>query len=209
MKEEDAGLLAHWRREIETFYLEQGYDLGWQMFGTPAERTLTAEFGVLGVNPAAGTGEADDVCWDQPGNHITDSGYDLRFLKQNRLMVEALGLGPEDFFYAQFVPFRSTPNYTALPNHGAAYTFSLKLWSSLYARMRARVLICNGKMTGEAFGLRIGGMDEPIQQGPFSVYRDGSGRTVVQMPHLSWRQLFSGPKAAQNIENLRDIVSAK
>ena len=185
-------------------YERLGYDRGWAFAMTPIAWLSTAKTVMVGLNPGGQEGEHDsrDGCWEsQDGNAYftgrwvpgTDALYPIQV--QVIRLHELLGLGAEDVFAAQFIPFRSR-NLGELPHFDEALAFARRLWSWVLTQSPANLFICMGGFTAGHVADLLGATLErrlPSGWGGTQVgrYVSPGGKVVAELPHLSRYQLLS------------------
>lgn len=192
-----------WKAEVEQQYQTLDYDLGWAMFGTPATRILSARYAVIGLNP--GNDHFGAPVWEQEGNLLFSDEYRSQFFTQSRRAFREIGWGPDDFFYAQFIPFRS-PSINSLPKANLAYKFSLDLWKKISPYVAAQVILALGHDSADAMAKVFNAQRPGRKVGPFRVYEVGNDRRIIEIPHPSRAWTFSEENAVENGEILRSLV---
>jgi hypothetical protein len=192
---------------IEAEYKRRGYRLGWRFMMSPERMLQTASIAVVGLNPG-GRGVHGPSWSQERGNAylIEDwAGHPPGYAPlqvQVQKMCALAGSDIQTTFAAQFVPFRS-PRWADLPNKNEAVKFGRSLWSWALERSPAVTLLCLGKYgaaphlaelisASMVARLSAGWGDQTID-----VYRDGKGRRIIALPHLSTFRLF-GRSASEN-----------
>lgn len=188
---------------IAAEYEKLGYGLGWTFMMTPAARLRDAKVCLVGLNPGGKEpGAAIWSCEDGNAYHVgTDWGASGVLLqRQVQEMARLLGLGPDDYFAAQFIPFRS-PDRRSLARGSEAARFGRELWTWVMETSPARLFLCLGHEVTEHLvdisnakersgpPLRTGWGNTTI--GCFDTSENGARwRTIVRLPHLSRYRIF-------------------
>lgn len=204
-------------KDIQAKYEQLGYDQGWAFMMTPEASLRTASVALVGLNPGGSVGDAGH--WHhEPGNAYFMQKWakgdtaDSALQTQVKAIHEILGIGENEIFAAQFIPFRS-PSLAALKHTSEASEFAMSLWRWVVTQSPARLYLCMGRQAGVAIGRVLDApYTEEINTGWGNTkYRrrvSADGRVVVEMPHPSRYQLFSrtSDKVAFAAEALREAA---
>lgn len=186
---------------IKAEYDKLGYDQGYTLFGSPAQHVRTARYGIIGLNPG---GDGRDEVYDTT-DHVIEREFPGRFWSSVTRMVTQLNWHTSDFFYAQFIPFRS-PTIDTLRNDKLAYKFALELWCEILPSVSAEVLLCCGNLAADAIARADEAPRSFRREGPFNVYDRSNGGRIIRVPHPSRSNLFSAANASESGAILRELV---
>ncbi len=196
--------------DIETEYqrrlaAQPDANWGWRFMYTREAALEFAKVVIVGLNP--GGRQADplpewefsrgNAYFDQPWG---DDGRPNALQLQVESLRVALGVGKNEIFAANFIPFRS-PSWNQLPDKEGALKFGRTLWTRLLARKRARLFVSLGKQSGQELARLL---DAPhkcsydVDWGSHVMdeYAAADGRTVLALPHLSRFRVFGGARRA-------------
>lgn len=185
--------------DIWKVYEQHGYRQGWAFMMTPEASLRTAKVAMVGLNPG---GNGQHGCWDHAAgnayfvqkwadNDTRDSAIQIQVKEIHR----TLGIGENDTFAAQFIPFRSR-DLASLSEFASAKAFAMRLWAWVIEQSPAQLYLCMGKEAGSAVGhlLKAKWAEDNATGWGATKYRRrvaADGRVVVEMPHPSRYQLFS------------------
>jgi hypothetical protein len=198
--------------EIERFYQELGYKLGWRFITCPEKNMTTAKLLLVTLNPAGR--EVHGPSWSQEEG----SAYRVEswrghppgrapLQRQVLQLFEFLCVRDDEVFSANSVPFRSV-SWADLPERARAEQFAGQLWYSLRPHLVFDRLVCIGKdwprrpiaeIVDARFETKL-----PVGWGAVTAdkYRLPDGRPLVALPHLSRFTIFGRQSSA---EPLRDL----
>jgi hypothetical protein len=171
-----------------------GYSEGWAFLMSPEERWRSAQVVTVGLNPGSGD---ESRAWDYAdGNYYLTSAWDTPLHRQVRAAHQIIGVSEPETAAAQFIPFRSS-SIQMLQRYDDALTFSRDLWGWALAQSKARLFICMGQLPATEIASLIEAKETlkvSAGWGTLSIKRfeSADGRRVIQVPHLSRFQLFSG-----------------
>ncbi|UPG72841.1 hypothetical protein MVG78_01175 [Roseomonas gilardii subsp. gilardii] len=190
--------------DIDAEYKRLGYRLGWSFMATPAARMNDAEVCLVGLNPG-GSHEGLGLWSSEAGNAYHEEkwrgseGTEFYSPLQNQIhaMEQLLGLSPDGYLAAQFIPFRSA-DWQRLQNRAEAIAFGQKLWLWVLQQSPARLFLCLGMEAARGLArVTQAGAEEtyPAGWGKVTIGRSVSadGRVVVRLPHLSRYGIFGRP----------------
>lgn len=180
---------------------------GWSFMYTPEQALVRARAVLVGLNP--GGRQIDpprewdytagvNAYLDEPWGEYTAGAHPLQ--RQAALLFEAAGMGGDEVFAGNLVPFRSG-SWVELPDREGALAFGRKLWMEIIERTPARLYLSLGKRAGAEIADLIGARRHAahsVEWGRQVIdeYRADDGRTVLAIPHLSRFQVFGGGRTA-------------
>ena len=178
---------------------------GWSFMYTPESALARAKVVLIGLNPG-GSQNDPPPAWEHAGvNAYVDQpwGSDggLNPLQQQvGLLLQTIGVKPDEVFAANLVPFRS-PSWSVLPDKEGALTFGRTIWRDLLARTPARLFVSLGKRSGQEVAALLDAdysHAQTVEWGLQSIdeYVAPDGRTVLALPHLSRFRIFGGNRTA-------------
>lgn len=186
-------------------YQRLGYKAGWVFAMTPMANLATARTMVVGLNPGGSAEDSTEGTWEpcDPRNAYfhgrwytgAESDGPMPIQTQVMLLHSLLGLGPEDVFSAQFIPFRSR-TLAGLGSQAEALRFARRLWSWVLPQSPAKLFICMGGYAAwqiaDLLGAKLEG-HHPSGWGSTKVgrYVSDEGKVVIELPHTSRYLLLS------------------
>ena len=186
--------------EIETEYHRLGYDRGWRFMMCPQANISSAKLLVITLNPG-GSGVHGTTWSHEAGNaYCIESWGEIeagkaKLQRQMQSMYDFLGVGPEEVFTANYVPFRS-PTWQDLGRKPEAMAFAEYLWAWLKPKIQFEMAVCIGKdepakSLAKLFGAKLEATVE-IGWGKVTAdrYRLPDRRMLVALPHLSRFSVF-------------------
>lgn len=176
--------------DIQREYDRLGYRHGWTFLMTPEARLHDAKVCLVGLNPGGDhTGAGLWSC--EQGNAYNverwragpEGGRYSALQHQVHLLQGHLGLGPDDYLAAQFIPFRSR-DWRGLANADEAIAYGRKVWAWLLAVSSAKLFLCLGEQAAREIGRLTGATAEeeryPSGWGAVSIGRSvGSEGRVI------------------------------
>ena len=199
------------RQDIDAEYHRLGYQRGWSFMACPEARLRDARVAIVGLNPGGG-GPGDNYqyqgLWDEPAGNCYyrerwgPGGQPTPLQRQIWAWHDELGLGPDDSFCAQFVPFRS-PDWRRLERKPEAVHFGERLWRWVLSVSPAEILVTMGKLPAaylaEATTATRWASRLPTGWGRqgIDVYDTADGRRIVAMPHPGRYGLFGRGEASE------------
>ena len=192
--------------DIDEAYERLGYGAGWTFMMTKEARLLDAKVCLVGLNPGGsddGDESYDRVWSSEQGNayycEMWNTSHNKKVLSplqyQISLLDSLIQQGPDDYFAAQFIPFRS-PDLKRLTNSVEAIEFGKKLWTWVLSQSPAKLFLCLGQEAASAIAGLIGStqaqecFDSGWGEVTIGRYVGTNGRVVVRLPHLSRFQIF-------------------
>jgi hypothetical protein len=204
------------REEVEAEYQRRvaagSEPWGWSFAYTPIARLGTARVVQIALNPRGDEerveswetteGNRQNAFVDQPWGKAGQLN-DLQ--KQVRCLYAALGIGADEVFAANLVPFTS-PSWKALPDTKGALEFSRRMWAELLPQARkVRVIVVLGEeprkmlvstqfrsLVGLADGAQPRWHEFGWKKRSIGEYDLTEGRKLLTLPHLSRNCIFSG-----------------
>lgn len=190
--------------QLQAEYVRLGHGHGWTFMMTPEGTLRDAQVAFVGLNP--GGGGPNDTheyggSWDSPkGNAYFvekwgPAGNETPIQQQVQAWHSLLGLGADDSFCAQFVPFRS-PNWASLGRKEETLDFAMRLWTWVLTQSPAKLVITMGKPPAQHLSRLLGARQVArLQTGwdpqTIDVWEGASGYRIVAMPHPSRYTLFN------------------
>lgn len=218
--------------EINKFYNEWGYQLGWR-FLNGSKKTLTNNPAIafITLNPG-GNKIPKDHSWEScengssylyeswrncpPGKSNLQKQIQLMFekiisvtdtpIQRNELIERSLT--------GYFVPFRS-PRLTDLEHKKEAFKFAESLWSKIFTQVRPKLFICIDRRTHKhlrsiitnVYGLPLS-KEQKLNTGwgnykaDLDEFGDGNQVKMLRLPHLSTFKLFTSSKCTDHLTKI-------